>query len=69
MDIFPFTKKEIIVPGENFPSGVFKSFFARVNCEKDYGKTALDPRMIRLSVGLEDVNDLIADLKTALDRL
>lgn len=53
-------KTLIEVPGYMTHSGI---------PEKDHKMTALDPRMIRISVGLESVEDLISDLSKALDRL
>jgi len=53
-------KTLIEVPGYMTHSGI---------PEKDHKMTALDPRMIRLSVGLESVEDLISDLSNALNRL
>lgn len=53
-------KTLIEVPGYMTHSGI---------PEKDHKKTALDPRMIRLSVGLEDSKDLISDLSRSLERI
>jgi cystathionine beta-lyase/cystathionine gamma-synthase len=37
--------------------------------EADLKKVGIDPAMVRLSVGLEDVDDIIADLRQALARV
>ncbi|MHB8079612.1 MAG: trans-sulfuration enzyme family protein [Candidatus Krumholzibacteriia bacterium] len=37
--------------------------------EADLKKVGIDPAMVRLSVGLEDVDDIIADLRQALARI
>ena len=34
--------------------------------EEELGRVGIDPGMVRLSVGLENVEDIIADLRQAL---
>ncbi len=41
---------------------------AQLNAE-ELKETGITPDLIRISVGIENVNDLIADLKQALDKL
>lgn len=46
-----------------------QTFFGLDLSEKDREEMGINPRSLRLSVGLEDVEDLIQDLKQALDKL